>query len=290
MVDHTVDLGDHGRVRLLAFVIAAGCYSPTPPAGAPCGLGGECPTGLTCSPASQTCELRATDAPPRVDDSRTGSDAFVATDGRPLDAARTPWTLVQTAAASATTLTIAASGQGNLIVVALQLAIGTADSVSDNAVGGSNDYVAIPTATCGDANTNAGVQLYYAASSAAGATTITAAVSPSAIVAWEVAGMRSNNPVDTSGVLDSQAASMTPFGPTITTDALGDFVVSIAIVQGGVSDVHAGNAFTNDHKTRGNGWAHLTNAAAPAGPYQAEWDQNMAGTYCSSAVAFFPAD
>lgn len=43
----------------------AGCFSPKPPAGAPC-PDGTCPSGLVCSPATQTCEPTATaiDAPP----------------------------------------------------------------------------------------------------------------------------------------------------------------------------------------------------------------------------------
>jgi len=38
----------------------AGCYAPRPPAGAHC-ADGVCPSGLVCSPATQTCELTATD-------------------------------------------------------------------------------------------------------------------------------------------------------------------------------------------------------------------------------------
>ena len=46
----------------VAAVLAVGCYSPHPPAGAPC-ADGVCPTGLVCSPASMTCEVTAVDAP-----------------------------------------------------------------------------------------------------------------------------------------------------------------------------------------------------------------------------------
>jgi hypothetical protein len=55
-----------------AVVVAAmlaGCYSPTPQPGAPC-ANGQCPSGLVCSPATNTCEREAvaTDAPlPGVD-------------------------------------------------------------------------------------------------------------------------------------------------------------------------------------------------------------------------------
>jgi hypothetical protein len=43
-------------------VLAASCYAPSPPAGAPCGPGGACPTSLVCSPATHTCERTAIDA------------------------------------------------------------------------------------------------------------------------------------------------------------------------------------------------------------------------------------
>jgi hypothetical protein len=48
------------RVLPVAVAIAA-CYHPHPQAGAPC-PDGTCPSGLVCSPASQTCELVAIDA------------------------------------------------------------------------------------------------------------------------------------------------------------------------------------------------------------------------------------
>lgn len=63
--------------RLLAFASClVGCYSPQPPAGAPC-PDGVCPAGLVCSPATQTCERRAVDA---------GAHDATPIDGRPADA------------------------------------------------------------------------------------------------------------------------------------------------------------------------------------------------------------
>lgn len=44
---------------LAAFVSLAGCYDPAPQAGSPCADGGRCPSGLVCSPATQTCEREA---------------------------------------------------------------------------------------------------------------------------------------------------------------------------------------------------------------------------------------
>ena len=66
-------------MRTLAAVsLLAGCYSPSPHAGAPCTGNGPCPSGLVCSPASHTCEREAVDA--AVD---AGPDAFVFIDGAP---------------------------------------------------------------------------------------------------------------------------------------------------------------------------------------------------------------
>lgn len=46
---------------VIAAGLLVGCYSPKPNAGAPC-PDGVCPSGLVCSPATQTCELTAADA------------------------------------------------------------------------------------------------------------------------------------------------------------------------------------------------------------------------------------
>ncbi len=65
-------------VRALAASLLVGCYSPSPQPGAPC-ADGRCPAGLVCSPATNTCERSAIDAP--MPDA--GPDAFVIIDGAP---------------------------------------------------------------------------------------------------------------------------------------------------------------------------------------------------------------
>lgn len=47
-------------MRIGVLLLLAACYAPHPGAGSPCSEG-PCPTGLVCSPASQTCELTAVD-------------------------------------------------------------------------------------------------------------------------------------------------------------------------------------------------------------------------------------
>lgn len=49
------------RTSAVALLVASGCYSPHPPAGAPC-PDGVCPTGLVCSPVTRTCEAHVVDA------------------------------------------------------------------------------------------------------------------------------------------------------------------------------------------------------------------------------------
>ena len=50
------------------MVVVAGCFSPKPPSGAPCGANNACPDPLVCSPATQTCETTAVDIDAAVSD------------------------------------------------------------------------------------------------------------------------------------------------------------------------------------------------------------------------------
>ena len=51
-----------------------------------------------------------------------------------------------------------------------------------------------------------------------------------------------------------------------------------------VTGISSGNAFDGDSTIQGNGWAHLITSSS--GTYAAQWNQNPAGTYASSTVAF----
>ncbi|HEV7554710.1 MAG TPA: hypothetical protein VGO00_04590, partial [Kofleriaceae bacterium] len=53
------------------LVVAMGCYSPVVSTGSPCTDSDQCPDGQVCSPATDTCELSAIDAP-----NSSSSDAF----------------------------------------------------------------------------------------------------------------------------------------------------------------------------------------------------------------------
>lgn len=100
------------------LVACVGCYTPHPQAGAPC-PDGVCPSGLVCSPATATCELRAVDA--RVNDSPLRDAAIDATPDAPTDAPSTPMLVqqVKTTADAAATLsaTLAAPVAGHVLVM-----------------------------------------------------------------------------------------------------------------------------------------------------------------------------
>lgn len=263
--------------------VVASCYSPQPGAGAPCTPGVEnCPSGQTCElvAGAHVCVAGvAPDASPPV-------LVDAASDGGPDATLLVPWALVQTRASSnLRRVTIGASGAGHLIVVAVQTNASAVMSVTDDA---NHTYVPVAGSRAVDNAEVTGVELWYAKDSSVGATTITASADTVyAMAAWEVAGIRTASSLDTASLLDNQPASTSPFGASITTSAAGEFVVSVVIVANDVTDVTAGSAFTNDHTTFGNGWAHLTSAAAPAATYRARWSQPMSGTSCATSAAFF---
>lgn len=214
---------------------------------------------------------------------RIGFDA-VASDGP--DSAT--WSLVQSAGGKTGLPALTPTGSGNLVVVAVQLKDSDAVvSITDDAPGGSNTYVAIPAAHAIDSNAASGVEIWYATNSRPGATGVfvVAGVAVEGIVVWEVSWSPTVM-VDAVNRLDSQAKTVTPSGASVTTTAVGDFVVSVAILEKTALGIHAGNEFTNDVLTNANGWAHITSAASAAGIHQAQWDQDVEGTYCSGTVAF----
>jgi hypothetical protein len=90
--------------KLVIATLLAGCYSPHPQGGAPCPTG-SCPDPLVCSPATQTCETAAVDAP-RPPEEAAAVDAMPDVPGG--DAMHVTGHLIQQAAnhADADTLTI----------------------------------------------------------------------------------------------------------------------------------------------------------------------------------------
>lgn len=67
-------------MRWVLALLIAGCYSPTPSPGAPCAIGGGCPSGLECR--NEICVLPGS---PPSDGPRADAPADSASDGPPPD-------------------------------------------------------------------------------------------------------------------------------------------------------------------------------------------------------------
>jgi len=218
------------------------------------------------------------------DDGTPPGDTTATADGPGSDAPQTAaWTLIQTKDRSmSSTISFPATGAHHLLVVGIE-AETPVTSVTDNA---GNVYDRIATSRAEVPVPGLGVEMWFVADSVAGATTITAASANGidALDLWEVGGLPSPT-VDAVATLDDQPATTSPAGAEITTSSAGEFVVSIVIVKDRVNSIQNGGAFTMDHMTFFNGWAHLTDAMAPAGTYQAQWS-STSGSYCASTVAF----
>lgn len=200
------------------------------------------------------------------------------------------WAIVNKAsnAGAITSLTIPATGTGHLLAVAV-IFNGTTSvaSISDNA---GNTYVSAGARCAYGAGS---LEIWYAENSVAGATTITPAFvgTPTVvqITAWEVSGVLSM-PLDATATSSGQITLNNTPGPAVTTTLAGDFVISVLLaLDANFTSISSGNEFTNDFKTYGNGWAHITSNSASAGTQQASWyTASPSGAYCASTVAFAP--
>lgn len=205
-----------------------------------------------------------------------------------IHSANGSWAIVNNSSnsGSAASLTIPASGTGNLIVVALMFNGGTSvASVSDNA---GNAYVSAGART---ALQNGSTEIWYAVNSKPGATEVTPTFgdSPTFIqmTTWEVSGISFSTPDVASTSSGNLTLNNTP-GAALTTTQADDFVVSILFAMDtNIIGITSGSEFTNDFTTSGNGWAHITSSYAAAGTYQASWFTSIPqGIYCASSVAF----
>ncbi len=186
----------------------------------------------------------------------------------------------------ATTCTIPATGSGHLIAVAWSSTWGTTPtitSVTDNA---GNSYVEAGAARS-VLSTSDMVDIWYAKNSGAGATTVTITPNPSgttgAAVIWEYSNLDLVAPLDQTAVLNSQPATTTPAGASVTTTGSSDAVISVVVPASSITGSYTGNPFIADSLFFGTGWAHLITSAG--GTYAAQWNTGS-GSYASSTVAF----
>ena len=188
------------------------------------------------------------------------------------------------------TCTIPATGAGHLLVVgwtgASQPSI--LKSISDNV---GNSYAEAKGTRAANWHAAVSVNIWYAANSKAGATSLTLTPTSSgaqgAAVIWEFSGVSTTSPLAQAAALSNQPTTTAPAGPSITTDSAGEMIISIAAGSKSITGIYSGNSFTEDSLVRSNGWAHLI--ASSTGAYNAQWDESPSGAYCASAAAFFAA-
>jgi hypothetical protein len=164
-------------------------------------------------------------------------------------------------------------------------------SVTDNASGGSNAYVSAGARAVNGAGST---EIWYAVNSISGATvvTLTFVGSPTRvqITTWEVSGVSSLAP-DVTNISSGRVVLNNTPGPAVTATQAGDFIVSVLYASGAsFTSISSGNEFTDDFRTLGDGWAHITSNTSTAGTHQASWFTSApAGGYCASTAAFLSA-
>jgi hypothetical protein len=268
------------RAGLSLLLLISACYSAKPQPGTPCTPSlANCPSGQQC--ALLDGDFVCLDELPGID---AGTDPDMLVPDVPPDGV-TPWSLVQTRGSVGVDVDFTASAAGNTIIVGVETSDNEpVDTLTDNV---NNEYVRVADSRAINDAADNGIELWYVKSSVSGATRIVAGGNNiHAVVMWEVAGLDKINPLGNVARLSDRPSSTTPLGAPITTTTTGEFVVSIAIVANTVSGLSSSSAFTNDHTTFGNGWAHLTNEQADPGTYQAQWGQPTSAGYCASTAAF----
>jgi hypothetical protein len=191
------------------------------------------------------------------------------------------------------TCTIPATGNGHLIVVGWQSAggsnpAGTISSVTDNA---GDTFVEAGAARSVDSAENDWNDIWYAMNSTAGATSVvitpSTSVTSAAVVIWEFSGVASTAALDQTATLNSQAATATPAGASVTITAPNEVIISLVDEENSMTGIVSGNPFVSDSSLFTNGWAHYITSST--GTYFAQWNQSPSGTYGSSTVSFLAA-
>jgi hypothetical protein len=182
--------------------------------------------------------------------------------------------------------TIPATAPGNLIVVGFATVTGyhpTITTITDSA---GNSYGEAGNALAVNTASNYMADIWYAKNILSGATSVTITPSASgtaAAVIWEFSNADTVSPLDQTAVVNNQMATTTPLGAAVSTTAPGDVIISVLNPDWSVTGINAGNAFTNDSRVFGAGWAHLM--AGNAGTYAAQWVAGSSGAYVGSTVS-----
>lgn len=174
--------------------------------------------------------------------------------------------------------TIPATTTGSLLAIAIVSANGTSPTISSIAAAGGS----CQEAGAARSTDTSMADLWYCTGVAAGTTSLTItpnAPTSMAAMIWEFTAVAR---LDTSAVLNSQAASNTPTGAPVTARAK-EVVISIASPQNSITGINAGNACINDSLLWSKGWAHYITSSP--GSVVCQWTGAF-GTYNSSTAVF----
>jgi hypothetical protein len=204
-----------------ALTVAVGCYSPTPQAGAPCGAGAACPSGLVCRMSTNTCELDNTvppiDGTMMMIDASGGSDAPLPPDGGPTGPGLVQQKSGVQLMGNSLALTFGkAPIAGHLLVMVGGDPQGSLTSVT----GGGATWTAAAQST-----ENSNVEIWYGVTDGSSSTvtiTLTQNVSPITAAISEWSGLVTMGPLD---IARPAAGIQGPAGATITTTNARDLVI-----------------------------------------------------------------
>lgn len=187
-----------------------------------------------------------------------------------------------------TDCTITTTGSGKLLVVALINMGGTGSgstitSVADNT---ANSYTHISAADAQDTTAGTASELWYAANSAGGETTLK--LKASATSSWSVDLLQADsvNAVDQTCALNTASDGTTANGCSITTTHATEFIVSDAFYNVGLSGT-VGSPFTIDYSNPG---AFVMKASVTStSTYQTQWTASggFTDTYEGSVASFY---
>lgn len=196
----------------------------------------------------------------------------------------------QITGATPQSLTITATGSGNLLVAAVLVVGTTPSSISD----GTSTFTQFPSARITASGTFVGVvtDWYYLTSSNSGKTAISLTCAATTDFAemevWEISGITPAN-VATDGTNNNTTGGGTASGTTASGTITTTGSVGVALAQFGASDhftgAAGGNQFTDAVDTPGDGWAAKISSAAAT--YTASLTDATSGdTFLVSLVAF----
>jgi hypothetical protein len=208
-----------------------------------------------------------------------------------FDSASAPPALVQSGAVDmldvvVASLTIAPTGSGDLLVVA------TGDFSTKQPITAMTDDAGNTYVSANALATNAMdmVEIWYAANSVPGATTLTvtsATASKRQVWFLELSNMDRDAPLDVVATAGAPPPSATPEAPLVTPTTGRSVIVSVANALDDVKTVDPESPFVAMPIFDGNDAAYYLTPSH--GSFGAVWDAGGLGDYCASTAAFKPA-